>query len=199
MLHSMYHTQNHQNLKLTFKFTQLLEWLFNKLMLTQRENSIELGTDLNDVLVNVSEDNDNSIRNSLLPTTTTPWSKRKKLACCCCSMPPLFCLAFFVAFIFIAYIPISNPIPTPDWALGKYKTDETIIEIGGFHKKSGSQTAWAMFPITEAGDESSPTQFPLLSYSHGDGGGGFMVSLTQSPLALMKRRNIYEPQLCDIN
>ena len=75
-----------------------------------------------------------------------------------------------MTFIFVAYIPIENPIPVPDFAYGPFNTSETEVYVGGFYNKDGSQDAWAFYPSADA-----LRVFPVLSFSHGDGGGGFML------------------------
>ena len=99
------------------------------------------------------------------------WSWKKRGCCCLMTTPLLFVLAFFLAFIFIAYIPIENPLPVPDWAGGDHTVDELMVEVGGFYKENGDQRAWAFFPSDGVEGET----FPLISFSHGDGGGGFLL------------------------
>ncbi|GMH58107.1 hypothetical protein TrLO_g15942 [Triparma laevis f. longispina] len=96
------------------------------------------------------------------------WSRRRKCCCCCLLLIFLPVIAFGLAFIFIAYIPIENPIPVPEWAHGPYKTTETLVEVGGMYKQSGDQDAWAFYPDHNG-------TFPALAFSHGDGGGGFLL------------------------
>ncbi|GMH54560.1 hypothetical protein TrST_g12184 [Triparma strigata] len=96
------------------------------------------------------------------------WSRGRK---CCCFLLLVFFLpvvAFGLAFIFIAYLPIENPIPVPEWAHGPYKTTEMLVHVGGMYKESGDQDAWTFYPDHNG-------TFPALAFSHGDGGGGFLL------------------------
>ena len=71
------------------------------------------------------------------PTTScccNRWSRGRKSCCFLLLVFFLPVVAFGLAFIFIAYLPIENPIPVPEWAHGPYKTTEVLVHVGGMYK-----------------------------------------------------------------